>query len=653
MTDKALHDRLKQLVPRLADHLIQLPQNLWPQSIVAMIKMEPRQLQANPGSDAVKVVPTSNRIVDCSNNRLILRFPDDLAISEWFQSRIPSIRFFKGRQQWECALNLIHAEIFHEGCEKYKFAYTKGSKEAIVSMLDNAAWQATASYAPAAAFQLRVPCGVVPRPYQLAGIEYLTRVKQVLLADDMGIGKTFQALISAVELSALPLLVICPASLKYQWQNEIAKAYPNLSVHVCDGRKNQGLVVLSSDVVIINYELLAAGWEDQKKKLINLSEVGLQLIRREWKAIIADESHRIMNPKAQCTIAACRIADAQDVKVRFALTGTPADDRPTKLIGQLQFIDKMKEFGSAWKFRERYSGARIAEGRNGKKFVKEAKKAKHHKELGSRLRAVCMIRRTKAQVMPELPELQRTVVPVDITNRATYDKAEKDVVAFVKQLAYEDRKFRDSVAHLPEHEQKILIEEFANSKERRAKRAEVLVRFNVLMKLASEGKRKAALEWIQDFAETEKRLIVFAFYQETQQYLFEQSKRTAFHIFGKDNAKARTEAMRQFTETDDSEIYCSVKAAGEGLNLQAASDELFPEICVASGPLNQCEARAHRDGQKNCVNATYLVALNSLDWDTYEVITEKRATSAAIFDDSDLDENLEKLIKKLLARHKV
>jgi len=128
-------------------------------------------------------------------------------------------------------------------------------------------------------------------PYQKAGVEYMLRAKRILLADEMGLGKTAQALaLLYKEPHAYPALIVCPASLKYWWKQEGERCLPNKLFVVLDS-KFKPLSIAMADVCIVNYDLLAAGWETPEKKDVKLTELGQALLAHPFETIIFDEMH--------------------------------------------------------------------------------------------------------------------------------------------------------------------------------------------------------------------------------------------------------------------------------------------------------------------------------------------------------------------------
>ena len=202
-----------------------------------------------------------------------------------------------------------------------------------------------------------------------------------------------------------------------------------------------------------------------------------RLLERRDKAVVLDESHYIKNYKAQRTKNVTEIG--KNAAIKLCLTGTPILNRPQELLSQLGFLDRLDDMGGFWHFAERYCNAQKTQ------WGWDFSGASHLEELNEKLRQHCYIRRNKADVLKELPPKQRTFVPVEITNRRDYGKAERDFFGWLKKHVAEDKKFSKSIAHLKGQAKANAMRERAFSKEQAALRAERLVKIEALKQLAA------------------------------------------------------------------------------------------------------------------------------------------------------------------------
>jgi SWI/SNF-related matrix-associated actin-dependent regulator 1 of chromatin subfamily A len=456
--------------------------------------------------------------------------------------------------------------------------------------------------------QLDVPgLGGELKPFQRAGVRYVLSQRRTFLADEQGLGKTIEALAALQADGAYPAVVVCPASLKLNWLREIERWLPARGVRVLSGtRANGHSPVLGgaadapADITLVNYDILAARQPE-------LSALGP-------RALVLDESHFCKNPGAKRTQAAQRLAASVPADgLVLALTGTPVMNRPPELIAQLRLIGRLRDFGSGVQFGRRFRGPDA------------------NLRLHWHLRARCFVRRLKADVLPQLPAKTRAVVPIELDNEPEYRLAERDVVAWLQSQPLDLGELDARVAA--------------------ALRAERLVRLNALKLLAARGKLHAALAWIHDFASSGERLVVFAHHREIQRAVIERFP-GALHLLGQDSHAARDAALRAFQAPDDEHnqlIVCSLEVAGQGLTLTRASNVAFLELDWTPAKHDQAEDRCHRIGQQDAVNASYLLAANTIDETIATLLERKRAVIGAVTDGREDDEQgvLDALVREL------
>lgn len=586
------------------------------------------------------------------SNRFIIKFPYDPMENMRVMDFVPGVHFIKTIQGWVVPASLINAEAIKHFTEDRAYTFTPPCQSHLIEMFKTAKELKQASHRfDGSTRQLG---NILLRPFQVCGVEYAQRVERALIADQPGVGKTFQGLGFLDAVNGFPGLIVPPASYKYGWLDEIKRALPNRTTLVCNSQSHLQMSSLwqTYDLYVINYDLLSGGYTDDTKKVLVLSDVAQAIKDRGIKAIVCDEAHYIANEHAQRSQAVFMMAEG--VKWRLALTGTPGE-RPVKLVGILQFLDRIKDFGNKTKFKQRYCGLKQIRTNTKKGTAWTANEGHNLPELNELMRSTFMILRRKKDVLDELPDLTRTLIRVDLSNRREYEEAEYDIVAYIRRIAYEDQKFRESLPTdwTPE-QREIAIREYANDKERKAKRAQVIIKLNALRRLCAKGKLSSSQDWITSFREGEQKLVVFAFFRESQEELLKFCP-TAERVFGTDSALTRNSAVKRFQELDAArEIICSISAAAEAITLTAASDVLVTELPWGADKDDQIVGRCHRSGQKNCVNAYYIVGNDSVDIDTYDLIQEKRQMRDAMLG-ADVDESEESfvdaLMDKILARY--
>jgi SWI/SNF-related matrix-associated actin-dependent regulator of chromatin subfamily A-like protein 1 len=440
-------------------------------------------------------------------------------------------------------------------------------------------------------------------PFQRAGVRYALARRRTFIADEQGLGKTVQALATIEADDAFPTVVVCPASMKLVWEREAKHWLPKRKVAVLGGRTDEvwSEETATAEIVVLNYDIL--DWHADK------------LAELEPRALILDESHYVKNARAARTRAALDLSrQLPDGALRLALTGTPILNRAEELVSQLRVLGRLKDFGS---------GARL---------TRRFRAAGSDDRLHWNLRAHCYVRRTKKQVLPQLPAKRHDTVPVLLSNEHEYRLAERDVIAWLQTLPLDLRTIDAKVAA--------------------ALRAEQLVRLNNLRQLAARGKLPTAVAWVADFLESGEPLVVFAEHIATQKAVLDRFP-NALHILGSDTSRARQNAVDSFQAEDGPQlIVCSLKAASQGITLTRASNVAFLELDWTPARHDQAEDRLHRIGQDSAVTAWYLLAPDTIDETMAELLERKRSLIDAVTDGQVRDEErlVDAVVRELRGR---
>lgn len=435
---------------------------------------------------------------------------------------------------------------------------------------------------------------VEPYEYQREGICFGLEHKRIIIGDEPGLGKTLQSIGIVDTANAYPCLVICPSSLKINWQREFEK-FTDKSALVLDNnvRTTWGYLLSMGvhQVAIVNYESLRKFfvWDIRGGKQFRLKDVVFNPQIQAFKSIIIDESHRVKDPSAQQTIFTKGLSVGKDWCI--LLSGTPVVNRPEDLIAQLSIMNRLGEFGGRAKF--------IADYCTDPKD-KTAEPAVPLSELSRQLYNTCMIRREKAKVLPQLPDKTRVDLYIEISNDKEYNLAAEDLAAYLQEYT-----------------------ECTDWEIRRKMRMEALVRFMTLRSLATKGKIAQAVDFIRTFLDSGKKLIVFCSLHEIVDELQKIFPR-AVTVTGRDSSVNKQASVDAFQNNPNVQlIICSIKAAGVGLTLTAASDVAFIELAWTYADCCQCEDRAHRIGQKDNVTCYYLLGRGTIDHTIYRLIHRK------------------------------
>jgi SWI/SNF-related matrix-associated actin-dependent regulator 1 of chromatin subfamily A len=446
--------------------------------------------------------------------------------------------------------------------------------------------------------ELPVPSGLAYLPFQQDGIRELIVKKQALLADQMGLGKTIQVigLINAVP-TINKVLIICPASLKLNWQSELFRwSHRSMSVIVL----NSGDTFVPCDIVIINYEQVA-------KYRAAIDKV-------QWDLLVCDESHYLKNSKSQRTVSVMgRWANEPANRVypikaarRVLITGTPILNRPVELWTTVRALDRAG-LGANWeKYVRRYCAGYQAE------HGWQVNGSSNLAELQDRLRSSIMIRRSKDQVLKELPPKRRQVILLpsdsDAMRRLLGQEAievvdaEREILrlrAIVEALPVDqtNAEFRRAVAALESYENV-------------AFHATAVVRHKTAL-----AKLIPTMDHLANVLQAEEKVVVFAHHHDVIDGVKEGLAEFGVVVIdGRVALEDRKRAVDRFQEDPNCRVMIgSIQAAGVGITLTAASYCAFAELDWVPGNLMQAEDRLHRIGQHDSVLVQYLMLQGSFD----------------------------------------
>ena len=455
---------------------------------------------------------------------------------------------------------------------------------------------------------------IQPYPYQLKGIARGVELKRFMNCDEPGLGKTLQSIATINLADAFPCLVICPSSLKINWLREWEKFTDKKAMILTDKVRDTWTFFFQTgmhQVFIVNYESLKKYFVQRIKKAEGwtLRDVEFRNSINLFKSVIIDESHRCKSASTQQAKFCKGICTGKEWVIE--LTGTPVVNRPKDLIPQLAILNRMEDFGGYKPFVNRYcSGQR---------------EASNLKELNFNLWQYCMFRREKSFVLTDLPDKIRQVNTCEITNRKEYTDAERDLIMYLQ-------KYKDA----------------DDEKIEKALRGEVMVKIGVLRNISARGKVRDVIEFVKDFRENGKKIILFCSLHE----VVDQLKRyfpTAVSVTGRESPDMKQRAVDAFQNNPKVDIIiCSIKAAGVGLTLTASSNVAFVEFPWTYADCCQCEDRAHRIGQKDSVTCYYFLGRRTIDEKVYRIIQEKKNIANAVTGSTeDIEENIVDMVARI------
>lgn len=431
------------------------------------------------------------------------------------------------------------------------------------------------------------------RPYQVDGVHFIIKKHgRALIGDEMGLGKTIQAIgYCKLNPENRPVLVICPASVKLNWEREIYKWTGETSI-IISGRKPQPLK--RSKWYIANFDILATQEVDAqgKKKLTGWIK---EFEKISLTTIIVDECQKIVNEKTIWTKAVKYLVKRLKTEL-IALSGTPIKNRPSEFYTILDLLNP-NLFKSRWDYNFRYCDPK----HNG--FGWTFKGATNIEELNEIVSTV-MIRRLKKDHLPELPPKQRSVVPMELNSKQLkeYEQASADFM------------------------------DWLGNNQTAGIQSEGLI--EAMKQAAYVAKRNAVMSWLSDFLETGEKLIVFAWHVKVIEDLMTQFKDIAVKIDGSVSAEKRQAAIDRFQTDPNCQLFVGqIIAAGSGITLTASSSVAFVELGWTPGDHEQAEDRIHRIGQTaDSVNIYYLIAQGTVEDDIMELLEEKYVALKHVLD---------------------
>lgn len=430
---------------------------------------------------------------------------------------------------------------------------------------------------------IRVPEGFSLRDYQIDGVKHLMSGQRKLLFDDVGLGKTAQSLVALNSLGAKTTLVLCPPATKYGWARETEKwTDRNYKIHVMS--KEVEWIPADVNVCIVPYSLLSSPM------------ITDQLKERRWSVTIIDEIHYVKNTssnRSSKTISRSGIAPKS--VYMWGLTATPLVNGPIDMwpffrsMGKEHLPTKCRD----WNGYTKYFCRRFKEKHTGRWNVKGSS------NLPVLNRALYdtgfAMRRTKAEVLKELPEKQFRVIPMIKKNKSI--EVNYDVELLKKQVGLG-----------------VMGEEIAQARR----------------ELGIE-KLPSVLEYLDEIKEP---CVVFGWHTE---FLETIARHTGGNLYyGSMTSAAKERAKQEFIDGKVQFLLCNIVSAGTGLDgLQKRSSHcIFAELPWTYTEIDQASGRLHRMGQKNPVLADILCVEGGIEEYVLQTILKKQENFKKAIDNS-------------------
>ena len=457
---------------------------------------------------------------------------------------------------------------------------------------DEAFAQTLEQFQQAESYNARIPGALQAelRDYQIEGYRWMARRAKAgagcCLADDMGLGKTMQALALLVkEARQGPHLVVCPTSVCGNWVSQIERFAPTLQVVSLEGKqRSQQLDKLEGGcVALCSYRIL-------------MQDIDL-LQKVAWNVVVLDEAQFIKNPHSKTA----RAAFCLPARTRLATTGTPIENRLLELWSIFHFLNPGL-LGSLTSFQRRFETPALSGQASPRQRLR-------------RLVAPFLLRRTKSQVLAELPARTDISLEVELSpkERALYEHLRQQAM----DSAQEEQGHLQLLAHLTRlrqaccHPQLVQPEALGSAK------------FETFFELAEE------------LRDGRHRALVFSQFVELLQLLRKELDERGWsylYLDGSTPAAQRPQLVDQFQEGETDLFLISLKAGGTGLNLTAADYVVHLDPWWNPAAEDQASDRAHRIGQTRPVTVYRLVAKDTLEERVLQLHTHKRELAQQVLE---------------------
>ena len=419
------------------------------------------------------------------------------------------------------------------------------------------------------------------REFQKEGLSFLLANPRTLLADEMGLGKTVQALACLAATKEFPALVVVPPHLLRNWQTEIARflRIEGKAARVCVLTGLKPYQPPEADVYVIHY-LLLRGWKQV------LPQMGFRMV-------IFDEIQELRHGGTEKYSAASLLAEGCERVI--GLSGTPIYNKGSEIWNVVNILDyhclgDWESFTRAW-----------CDG-YGNHLVRDPAL------LGDHLRREGLIlRRTKEEVLTELPPKRRFVQEID-----SDDKVYRELMRPVMD------KLGSLLALHPDAKERAMLEEQVGRGERQA---------------TGVAKAPFVAAFVRALEDSGEKVLLFAHHHAVMDiYRKELAAYRPVFITGRESTGQKEEAVARFMEGRTNLCVISLRAAS-GLNLQRASCVVFGELDWSPAVHSQAEDRAHRMGQKDSILCYYLVAPQGSDRDMQDALGLKVSQFVALMGD--------------------
>lgn len=455
--------------------------------------------------------------------------------------------------------------------------------------------------------------GCTLKPYQVDGVKFLEQADgNAILGDEQGLGKTIEAmaLIKLHRDKLTPCIITTPTSVKLQWHHEFIEkcGVEGFLCQVISSGKE--MAAPGFDIYITTYDLLK-------------NEDCFKLVEGQIKFIVLDECQKIKNHLSERAKAVQKVVRRCNIEHILPMSGTPIKNnageyftvlnlvKPRMFPHYTQFIEKdCDSYNNGW-------GYKVGGLRNPELFHEKTKEF--------------ILRRTKSEVLKDLPALSRNFYHVELDR-----KLNKAYAAALEEL--DDALYADDVSEMQRGTNMLAI-------------------MTKMRQITGVSKTEQCTEFVTDFLEsTDRKIVVFVHHhavhsmleKNINNWLGEKGLHQVLSLTSQLNGDERQKMIERFRDNENTRIMiASTLAAGEGLNLQFCADAVMLERQWNPANEEQAEGRFHRFGQVNPVGVTYMIASETIDEYFTELVESKRAIVSSTLDNKEIQWDQSSLMSEL------
>ena len=453
--------------------------------------------------------------------------------------------------------------------------------------------------------------------HQEEGIKFLLSRNGSILADDMGLGKSIQSIIAALESGAKKILVVCPSSTKINWEREI-NVFCNETA-IVDGKKWK-----EAKFTIINFDILK-NFHTLKTKKNPDAELNRDLANGKFDLAIIDEAHYLKNNESIRGKIMVELATKHNINKVWLLTGTPVANRPMDFFNLLKIIKS--PIAENWK----HYAVRYCEGKQFFRTLKNGQKkqiwltdgASNLEELAAKTKNI-ILRRLKTEVL-DMPD--KVVTPM-------YQELDK-------------KGWKEYTELWDEYVTKRILEDKKTNEDQKS-----LVELILLRRFIAAQAIPYTIEMAENAIEMGRKVIIFTSFTEELELLQNHFGKLAVKHNGPMTTLQKQKSVDAFQQNPKVKVFIgNIKSAGVGITLTEGTVVIFNSFDWVPGSNEQAEDRAFRIGQNNDVNVYYQLFDNTISTRMWEMLNNKKDVISTIMGEKTLTEDeittllVEQLIK--------